>query len=218
MCKYLNRKNEALVVQRQKDTSEFFPLNKHCFESYGSAKNNFIVQSHGKKYVVNKQFRQLTFNGYDEITPTPLANYFVVHNITLGASYLEGLINDKEQLIVPFEYSSIKTNPYDSLFMGCTAQLKTNGNDDVFKADGKKIHTFSRHIECATPNFIIHKVFIPQDHFVILNLKSNKEKNINAEEIVYLGNDSIAVKIKGKTHKCNLLELDTYKFLNYEKH
>jgi hypothetical protein len=218
MCKYLNQKNEALIVKRNNDTCVFFTYSKQAIQSYSSSKNHFIVDSKGKKHVVNKQFKQLTYNGYDDIINTSLSNYFIVNNKTIGASYLEGLIDEHETLIMPFEYSSIKINPFDTLFMGCTAQLKTNGNDDVFNSDGKKIHNFNRHIDCATRQFIIHKVFIPKEYYVILNLETNKEKNIFAEEIVYLGKETISVKIKGKPHICNLLELETYNFLNHEKH
>jgi hypothetical protein len=218
VCKYMNSKKEELVIEYQKDTTSYFTFSKHSYQDINHTKPHLIVSARGKKFLVSKTFEQLTFRGYDDIIPTVFHNFFIIHNKTVGASYLEGLINVKEELIMPLEYSSIKTNPFDSLLMGCTALIKTNGNDDVYTLEGKKIHSFNRHIECASNNFIIHKVFLPQEHYVILNLETNKEKNIFAEEIVYLGKETISVKLKGKYHICNLYELENYKFLNYEKH
>lgn len=218
LCKYINAKKEELIIEYQKDTISYFTFNKHSYHDINHTKPYLIVSARGKKFLVSKAFQQLTFNGYDDIIPTVFSNFFIIHNKTVGASYLEGLINAKVELIMPLEYSSIKINPFDSLLMGCTALLKANGNDDVYTLEGKKIHSFNRHIECASKNFIIHKVFLPKEHYVILNLDTKKEKTIFAEEIVYLGSETISVKLKGRYHTCNLYELDTYKFLNYEKH
>jgi hypothetical protein len=37
---------------------------------------------------------------------------------------------------------------------------------------------YSEYLEYTKHNFIFHKLFIPWDYYVILNLKTEKEKNL----------------------------------------
>lgn len=216
LCKYLNEKNENLVINIKQDTCTYFNYNKNAFANYTRFKNYMVVSAKDKKYVVNNNFKQITFTPYDDIIPSSIMDHFIVENKTVGASYLNGVIDANEKMLIPMEYTHIKSNPFDTLFITCTAQLKLMGNDDVYDITGKKIHAFNRHIDNASKNFIIHKVFEPLEYYIILDLKTKKEKTIHAEDITYLGNDMVNIKIKGKYTKCNLFELDTYPFLNHE--
>lgn len=216
VCKYLNEKNESLVIKIKEDTCGYFNFNKNAAANYTRFKDYTVVSAKEKKYVVDNNFKQITFTSYDEIIPTSIKDHFIVENKTIGASYLNGVINTNEKLVIPMEYTHIKSNPFDTLFIACTAQIKIMGYDDVFDMKGKKVHSYNRHIDNASKNFIIHRVFEPTEYYVILDLKTKKEKTIYAEDITYLGNDMVNIKIKGKYNKCNLFELDTYPFLNHE--
>jgi hypothetical protein len=214
VCKYVNDKNESLVLKVKNDTVNYFALHKKAFDYYTQYKDYLIVSARDKKYVVDKQFKQITFTGYDEIIPSSIKNHFIVENKTIGLSYIDGVIDRNEKLVVPMEYSNIKSNPFDTLFICCTAQLKLNGSDDVLDINGKKIQTFNRHIDNASKNFVIHRIFEPYEYYIVYDLKNKKEKIINAEDITYLGNDNVNIKIKGKYYKTSLFKLDELKILN----
>ena len=214
VCKYVNDNNESLVLKVKNDTVNYFALNKKSFDYYTQYKDYMIVNARDKKYVVDKQFKQITFNGYDEIIPSAIKHHFIVENKTQGASYFDGVIDNKEKLVVPMEYSSIKSNPFDTLFICCTAQLKLNGSDDVVDINGKKIQSFNKHIDNASKNFVIHMIHEPHEYYIVYDLKAKKEKIINAEDITYLGNDNVNIKIKGKYYRTSLFKLDELKILN----
>lgn len=218
VCKYINDRKEELVIKVKNDTSGYFNFTKAAVANYGSHRNCMIVTSSkdGKKYVVDNNFKQITYTGYDEIIPLSIKDHYMVETKTNGAAYLNGVVDRSEKMLIPMEYTHIKSNPFDTLFITCTAQIRINGQDDVYNLAGKKVHSYNRHIDNATKNFIIHKVFEPAEYYIILDLKTQKEKTIHAEDITYLGNDMVNIKIKGKYNKCNLFELDTYKFLNNE--
>ncbi|MBK7818044.1 MAG: hypothetical protein IPJ60_11245 [Sphingobacteriaceae bacterium] len=214
VCKYVNDKNESLVLKVKNDTVNYFALHKKAFDYYTQYKDYVVVSARDKKYVVDKQLKQITFAGYDEIIPSSIKHHFIVENKTLGASYFNGVIDKDEKQVVPMEYTHIKSNPFDTLFICCTAQIKLNGSDDVLDITGKKVQTFNRHIDNASKNFVIHRVFEPYEYYIIHDLHTKKEKIINAEDITYLGNDNVNIKIKGKYFKTSLFKLDELKILN----
>lgn len=214
MCKYLNEKNENLVIKVKNDTVNYFTFHKKAFDYYNRYKDYLVVSTKDKKYVVDKQFKQVTFTGYDEIIPSSVKGHFIVEVKTTSTSYLNGVIDANEKQVVPLEYTHIKSNPFDTLFICCSAQIKLTGSDDVVDINGKKVHTFNRHIDNASKNFIIHRIFEPYEYYIIFDLKTKKEKIINAEDITYLGNDNVNIKIKGKYYKTSLFKLDELKVLN----
>lgn len=214
MCKYLNENNNNLVIKIKNDTCTYFNYNKAAFDNYTKHPEYLTVFARDKKYIVDKQFKQITFSGFDEIQPSEMKNHFVVQNKTIGSAYLEGIIDMNEKTIVPIEYASVKSNPFDSLFIACTAQLQIMGNDYVYDYYGNKIHTSNKHIDNATKYFLIHKVHNPKDYYIVYNIQTKKEKAIYADEIIYLGNDTVKIKMKNKEYTCDLFKLDEYKFLN----
>lgn len=214
MCKYLNDRNENLVIKVKNDTVNYFTYHKKAFDLYNQNKEYLVVSAREKKFIVDRQFKQITYTGYDDIIPSSVKGHFIVENKTSSTTYLNGVIDVNEKQIVPMEYTHIKSNPFDTLFICCTAQIKLTGSDDVLDINGKKVHTYNRHIDNASKNFIIHRVFEPHEYYIILDLKTKKEKIINAEDITYLGNDNVNIKIKGKYYKTSLFKLDELKILN----
>ena len=216
LCKYINDKKENLVLKIKNDTCTYFNYNKNVFNYYTNNKDYIVVSARDKKYIVTKQFQQISFIGYDEIIPLSIANHFLIENKTVGSAYLNGVMDASEKLVIPIEYTHIKSNPYDTLFICCTAQIRANGQDDVMDLNGKKIHSFNRHIDNASKNFIIHKVFEPHEYYVIYDLATKKERIIEAEDITYLGNDMVNIKYKGKIYKSSLFKLDDLKFIHHD--
>jgi len=211
LCKYLNENKEELIIKTKNDTCSYFNFTKNAISSYTSHKKYIVVHAKDKKYVVDNTFKQITFTPYDEIIPLSIKDHFLVENKTTAASYLDGVIDVNEKLLIPMEYTHIKANPFDTLFIACTAQIKLMGYDDVFDITGKKVHSFNRHIDNASKNFTIHKVFEPYEYYIINELQTKKEKTINAEDITYLGNDMINIKIKGQYYKSSMFKLDELK-------
>jgi len=217
MCKYLNDKNEMLILTLNGDTTSFFNYSKISNDAYRKYPTYFSVLKNEKKYLVNKDFKQVTQKGYDDIYPSGFSGFYVFRNRTVGMAYLEGILNQNEEIIIPAEFTEVTANPFDSLFIACTAQLKLMGEDYVFNVNGKKLHASYKHIDNATKNFLIHKIFEPKEHYVIYSMGTKKDKIIYADQITYLGNDEVNIKIKKQTHRCNLFQLDEYKFLNHEQ-
>jgi len=216
LCKYINHKKENLVLKIKNDTCTYFNYNKNVFNYYTNNKDYIVVSARDKKYIVTNQFQQISFTGYDEIIPLSITNHFLIETKTVGSAYLNGVMDATEKIIVPMEYTHIKSNPFDTLFIGCTAQIRVNGEDDVLDITGKKVHTFHRHIDNATKNFIIHKIFEPHEYYVIYDLATKKERIVEAEDITYLGNDVVNIKYKGKFYKSSLFKLDELKFIHHD--
>src|SRR5690606_28178578 len=113
-----------------------------------------------------------------------------------GDIVFTGLVDLHEKQIIPFDYSSIKLNVQDSLIIACSAGVRNNGTDDVFDFSGKKIASYKMHVNNATKNFIIHKVFEPKERFIIRNLKTDTETELKTDEVQTYRNDTILIKQK----------------------
>jgi hypothetical protein len=96
---------------------------------------------------------------------------------------LSGLINKKEEEIIPFVFSHIKVNSRDSLIIACTTGQGANSEDDIFNYEGKKIAAYKKHVELATKEFIVHKIFSPKEYLIIYNIKTKEEKIEYAQEV-----------------------------------
>jgi hypothetical protein len=197
-CKYLNKENKALYVKRSlKDSSCLFGINKNTVKQYQSSNNHFVATLAGKKYLVSKTFNVITPNPFNEIYFTQSKEFFITETKTENNAIFLGLINSENKLIIPSEYSGIKVNDKDSLIIACSSQSKVNGEDDVYNYQGKKVHSFRRHIEQATKKYIIYHIFEPNNYFVVLNRKTNEEKPINGQNLVFIKEDTFAVKNDG---------------------
>ncbi len=205
-CNYLNKENKRLELKTEDaDTCTVFTLGKTTIKQYNDDPNYFVVSSKNKKYLVNKNFEQQTFKGYTEVFITGEPKFFIAEiKNDAGMSYA-GLINSEEELVVPFKYSGIKINPKDSLIVGCSAGVGNNGDDDIYDYTGKKINSSKRHIDMATKNFIIHKIFEPKEYYIAVNLKTKEETNFNAEDLVPFDKDDVLIKIKAEWYVYNLV-------------
>lgn len=197
-CKYLNKSNQALFIKHtDKDSTDLFTIHKNTIKQYQSGANHFVASVGSKKYLVSKSFQLVTPAPFNEIYFTQCQNLFITETKTQNSAILLGLINTENKLIVPSEYSKIKVNDRDSLIIACSSQSKINGEDDVYNYQGKKVHSFKRHIENATKKYIIYHIFEPNEYFIILDRKSNEEKPVNGQNMVYLKDDLFALKTDG---------------------
>jgi len=197
VCNYLNRNQHKLRIKTEEnDTCTVFSLNKTTVKQYIDDTQPFTVSSKGKKYLVGKDFKQLTFTGYYNVSNTLDHYLYTIQQMDESETVLTGVINAQEKEVIPCKYSHIRVNPVDSFIMACTAGVRINGDDDIYNYAGKKVGSYHRHIEMATKNFIIHKVFEPKEHFVIHNIKAKTDKNLQASEVHFYENDQILIRIK----------------------
>jgi len=183
-CAYLNRKGERLVIKADdKDTLSVFSLNKQCVKQYQEDPKYIIASVKNRKFLIDKDFNQITTKEYTNIVLTGDPNFLIVEIKDEGNTLLRGLINIKEEEVVPFLYSNIKLNPRDSLIVACSAGIGLNREDDVYDYKGKKRDGYKRHVDMATKNFIIHKIFEPKEYYIIYNITTKEEKIAYSEEV-----------------------------------
>lgn len=198
-CNYLNKKGETLKIKTEEaDTCSVFSLGKTAVKQFNDDPNYFVLSSKSKKYLVSKDFTQPIFKGYSELylNATPK---FIIAEIKneAGISY-KGLIDLNEQQVVPFLYSGIKINPIDSLIVGCSAGVGNNGDDDIYDYTGKKLTSYKRHIDMATTNFVVHKIFEPREYYILLNAKTKEETIFSADEVLPNKKDEVLMRIKNE--------------------
>lgn len=197
-CKYLNKENKSLYIKKNlKDSSNVFNIHRNTVKQYQSSNPYFVASMGTKKYLVSKNFTLVTPTPFNEIYFTREKMFFITEIKTENNAILLGLINTENKLIVPSEYSKIKVNDTDSLIIACSSQSKVNGEDDVYNYQGKKVHSFRRHIEYATKKYIVYHIFEPNEFFIVLDRKSNEEKPINGQNVLYVKDDTFAVKSEG---------------------
>ena len=204
-CNYLNRNNQRLSVKTPgNDTCTVFSHNKLSVKQYTAGTAYFVVNVKNKKHLVDKDFNQLTFNGYYDIAVSPDPAFLIVQSNETG-SLLTGLIDRKEELVIPYQYTDIKFNTVDSLIIACSAGVSAGSDDDVYTYEGKKAAAYHRHVDLATKNFVIHKLFEPKEYYIIVNPATKEEKNLNADEVKPIGGDEILIRIKNDWYIYDML-------------
>jgi hypothetical protein len=204
-CNYLNKLGDRLKIKTEvADTCSVFSLGKTAVKQFNDHPKYFILSSKGKKYLVNKDFTQPIFKGYNELYLNSEPKFIVVEIKNESGMLFTGLINFNEEQIVPFSYSGIKINAIDSLIICCSAGVGNNGDDDIYDYSGKKIASYKRHVDMATKNFVIYKIFEPREYYILLNIKSKEETIFSADEIIPFKKDEVLARIKNEWFTFNL--------------
>lgn len=206
LCNYLDRTGKRLVIQTGAvDTCSVFTLGKHTVKQFTDNPNYFIVSVKSKKHLVDKNFKQLTFKGYHEILFPEVPSYIIAQKMDEANTISTGLIDYNEETVVPFQYSDIRINTNDSLIVACSAGVRTNADDDVFNYQGKKVGAYRRHIDMATRNFIIHKIYEPREYYIVYNIETKEEKIQQWDEVRFFQHDEILVRTKNNWYVYNLV-------------
>ena len=203
-CNYLDKKNKRLVIRNGKDTCSVFSLGKNTLSEYQGDGPYFVANVKGSEHLLTKDFKQLTSRGYHYIAPSGVAGFYITREMAESEILFTGLINAKEEIVVPYQYSSISINPLDSIIIACSAGVRPNADDDLYDYSGKKTGSYSRHIEMATKNFVIHKLYEPKEHYVLFNKNTLEEKILYADEVRPSLNDSLLVRIKHSWYEYDL--------------
>ncbi len=206
LCNYLDRSGKRLIINTSPiDTCSVFTLGKHTVKQFSEYKDYFIVSVKSKKHLVDKDFRQITFKGYHEIILTAEPDFIIAQTADEASTVSSGLINYNEEVIIPFLYSELKINSNDSLIVGCSAGLRANAEDDVFNYAGKKIGAYRRHIDMATKNFIIHKIYVPKEYYIVYNITTKEEKIQQWDEVRFYNHDEILIRVKNDWYIYNMV-------------
>ena len=214
-CNYLNKQGNRLKIKTDEtDTCSVFSLAKTAVKQYTDNSDYFIVTSKNKKYLAAKDLSQVTFKGYNEIYLNAEPKFAITEIKNEANVIYSGLINFKEEIIVPYLYSGIKINHKDSLIVGCSAGVGNNGDDDIYDYTGKKLASYKRHTDMATKNFVIYKIFEPKEYYILLNPKTKEETTFTAEEIAPFEKDQIIMKVKNEWF---VFDLSTKKKNLYKK-
>lgn len=196
-CNYFNKQHQRLQVKTEgNDTCSIFILGKNTVRLYNDNPDYFTVSVKNRKNLISKDFKQLTYKGYYDIVPSPDPAFYLVQNMNEGGVITANVVDLKERPLIPDSYSSVKLNPYDSLIIACSSGLRPNGADDILSYSGKKLESAHRHIDMATKNFIIHKIFEPKEYYIIYNIQNKEEKILNADEIQPWKHDEILIRSK----------------------
>ncbi len=196
-CNYLNKKSERLVIRNvANDTFSVFSINKNTIKNYSGNSPYFTVLSKGKKHLLYKNFQQITFKGYHDISFSPDKKFYFTSIVNEGDIVLAGLTNEREEEVIPHQYSIIKMNTSDSLIVACSAGVRIHAEDEVFDYTGKKIIGTYRHIDMATKHFLIHKIYDAKEYYILYNMSTKEEKTLNADELKILEHYEILIRQK----------------------
>lgn len=217
-CSYINKSGKKLVVKSgNADSISDFSLLKNTVQNYRGNGNVMTVATkdkdlHDLKHLVDKDFNQITSAGYEEIHFSKDPMFLIASKRNENNVIFEGLINKKEEEIIPFRYSHVSLNTKDSLIIGCTAGQGSNSEDDIFDYTGKKVGSSRRHIELATKKYMVYKIFIPKEYLIIVNLANMQEQIEYAEEVKYHTEEQILMANDGNwfTYDLNTKKKKSY--------
>jgi len=213
-CRYLNKRSEPLIIKQfASDTCSIFSLGKNTVAQYLNGNNYMTVAVKNHKHLVYKDFTQITSKGYDEIHFSSDPEFLVAENKDDGNVLLSGLINKKEEQIIPMVFSHVKVNSRDSLIIACTTGQGANSEDDVFNYKGEKIAAYKKHIELATKDFIVHKIFSPKEYLIVYNIKTKEEKVEYAQEVYLYKGEELLMMNEGHWF---LYDMNTHKKSPYD--
>ncbi len=204
-CNYLNAGKKILTIKTDtKDTASVFSLSKNSLKELYDDKNYFTATFKNKKYLIDKKFKQITFNGYHSIVLSNDPNFLIVEEKHESGQVYTGLINLKEEKIIDYNYSGIKINTVDSLIIACSSGVNVGADDDIFNYSGERIYNFKRHIDMATKTFIIHKIFEPSEYYIVYTINTKEEKVLNILEVKQYSANEILIRIKNDWFIYNL--------------
>jgi len=196
-CNYFNKKKEKLRIKVPgNDTCSVFGLSKNSVSLFQNNDDYFVVSVKAHKYLVGKNFRQMTFRPYTAIYPTGEPAFYVTENKEDDyEGNFTGLITVQEKTVVTHKYSSVKVNPRDSLILACSAGMPKT-EDIIYDYNGKQLRSSHRHIQSANRNFMVEEVFEPEKFFVICNMQNGVEKNLDADEVNLSSSYEALIRIK----------------------
>jgi hypothetical protein len=195
-CNYLNNKGTRLQIKMPgNDTCSVFGLTKSSVASKNEPEA-FAVSVNNRRYLVSKDFRQLTFKGHHDIHGSGVSGFYIAEELNDAETPFTGIISNQETVIVPFKYSSIKVNTEDSLIIACSAGVRANADDELLNYKGQRLYAFKKHIEQATKLFAVLKVFEPQEGYYIYNFTTKQEMPLPAEEVKLYRDQQILIRIK----------------------
>lgn len=189
-CNYINRAQKLLTItDSDQDTSSLFSLARNSVSQFTTNSELMVVTYKSEKYLVDKNFRQITFKGHHNIYPGPATHLLICEKKGNFETVYTGVIDLREKIVVPYNYSSISISAPDSLIIACSAGL-AGKTDDIYDYSGRKIYSSSRHIQQAGRRYVVQKSFEPKVRYHLLG-RNNSVEHLTAEEILLAANEQV---------------------------
>lgn len=204
-CNYLDKSGTRLVIKTQgSDTCSVFKLAKQTVRQFTESAAYFVAAVKNQKFLISRDFQQLSFGNYYDIGFCAEPDFLLTRISNDGVIAYTGLVNRKEELIIPYQYSGITVNTQDSLIIACSGAVRPGAADDVFDYKGKKLGAYHRHVELATKNFIVHKLYEPKEIYIVYDLQSKEEKTLIADEVLIQTSDELRIRVKNDWYIYNM--------------
>lgn len=220
---YITSKNKKikLLPNQFPDSLEALPFQQEFNLSYLDSSTTFKVLFQDKVYLFSHTGKQLS-EGYDNITESKLKHFYYTENyITKNEkNYItKGLIDTNNLVIVPCKYKSVSINTEDTLIYCCSAVFDNLKNDDVYSKNGKLKHISSNHIEFASNNYLITKIYTPKIHFIQEEINTKLVTKLDAQSFQYLKDNLSLIVYNNDWYIYNLVnhkktKIDKEDFMN----
>lgn len=209
---YINTNNKKfkLLPNDFPDSLEHLPFQQEFHLKYRDCKSILHILFQDKVYLFSIDGKQLT-QGYDNIYFQEKVKGFLLENIIekSGKEYvLKGLYNHESNSNIPCKYKTIEFNLTDSIYFCCSALFDNSKNDDVYNYKGKRVAYSPDHIEFASKNCLITKVYHPKTQFWVDDKKQNKNYSIEGDELIPLKNNHCLIISK---NNYTLFDLNNHK-------
>jgi hypothetical protein len=66
----------------------------------------------------------------------------------------------------------------------------------VFNYKGQRLQQSRRHLEMATKDYLIQKVYEPKECYILVKIENNTETSLVAEEMQYYKGNEVLIRLK----------------------
>lgn len=202
-----NNRRISLKTEAGKDSISVFPEQQELALNYQNALPVFKVLFHKKVWLFTKTGRQLS-EGFDDLFPAGTDGFYITetyHEWDKEVVRLKGLVDQQGQTIVKYIKKHVHINAEDSLVYTCSAAYNRRLSDEVFDYRGKLVYSNQNHIEFASKQVYVYKLYDPKEVFVFGNQAGKDLYSIEGERFYYL-----------KQKKALVVNKDTWLLVNLQ--
>ncbi len=198
---FIDSKNHKikLLIENFPDSIYTFSDQQELRYNYQDSSNYFKILCHQKLYLFSKKGKQLSF-GFDNILESKASGYFETENYSEFNKEVirtKGLIDSTGLEVIKCKYHSININTEDSTIYCCSAVYNNKLNDDVYNYKGKLIYSSKQHIEFASKNIHVLKLYEPKELFLVENTLTNSNYDFEGSTFIYMNHYKAFVINKG---------------------
>lgn len=178
----------ALKTEAGKDSTSAFPDQQELALNYQNPSPVFQVLFNKKVWLFAKTGRQLS-EGFDDLFPAGTDGFYITEMYNEWDKEVvrqKGLVDKEGQIIVKCTKKQIHINTEDSLVYTCSAIFNKRLSDEVFDYRGNLVYSNKNHIEFASKQVYVYKLYEPKEVFVFGNQSGKDLYSIEGEQFYYL--------------------------------